>query len=94
MFGRCAVEGNEVMVEKLQASLAEIGFDRVKVSLGRDGDLLFTFIDPTDFTRTARMAVWKASALIFPTSYVCWSCFENNAGFKSNHHCGFCRCCS
>lgn len=89
----CSVEGNEVMVEKLQASLAEVGFDHVKVSLGRDRDILFRFEDFGRYTTDARHAVWKATALLFPFSHLCWDCFESNAGFGINRHCAFCTCC-
>lgn len=89
----CSVEGDEVMIEKLQASLAEIGFDHVTISLGHDQDILFTFNDFGGYVEEARRAVWRASALIFPTTHVCWGCFESNAGFGVNLHCSYCRCC-
>lgn len=79
------------MLEKLQASLAETGFTDITVSLGNNRDILFAHYG--QFGHHARRAAWKASALIFPTTYVCWGCFESNAGFTIQRHCGSCPCC-
>ena len=83
----------DLSVQRLQASLYEIGFDRVSVSLEQDFGFLLDSSGHGSY-REMRHAIWKAAAFLFPLTYVCWPCFESNAGGVPNHHCSSCTCCS
>lgn len=87
-----SVEGKPVMVERVQASLTEIGFHDVHVTSWDHETLIFSHL-PHGRSEDARRAVWKAAAVIFPQTYVCWGCFESNSRSNVRRHCSTCSCC-
>lgn len=86
------VDGRDDSVDRMRACLAEVGYSDVKIDYV-SGRLVAYYMCGANRYSDARRAVWRAFTLVFPSTYVCWGCYETNGAQPGHDHCGTCRCC-